>query len=96
MADWQRLMTSRENNQLVLILFTLLGVYAIIFLQITAHFDLRMTLKHISNDKSLISLKQYESFQLHFLRMATLTTILLSCHNFTLVIYAVFELYVKL
>ena len=41
-------------------------------LLLTVHFDLYMSLKHISNDKSLLWLKQCKSFQLHFMEMPTL------------------------
>ena len=46
-------------------------VCSILFLLLTAHFDLYMTLKHIANCKSLLWLKQCQSFQLHFLEKAT-------------------------
>ena len=43
---------------IVFVVFTFYGVYFIIFLPVTSHFDLSMALKHISNCKSLLWLKQ--------------------------------------
>ena len=86
----------RRKHHLVVIdqfivwdLFTLLGVNSVTILLLTAHFDLYITLKHISNDKTLLWLKQCKSVQLHFLEMVTLLDcyhLSLRGHNFTDVI----------
>ena len=49
-------------------------IYCIQFLQLTVYFDLYMTLKHISNYKSLLQPKKRKSFQLHFLPNGHSTT----------------------
>ena len=57
-----------DVNWLVLIFFshTRVSVYSIIVLLITTHFGQHVTLKLISDDRSLLRSKQRKSFQLHF------------------------------
>ena len=70
------------NNVINLLFLLCFHIVRRLFYRIrTAHFDLQMTLKHISNDQSLLCLRQCQALYLLSLKMATLANILQSWDN---------------